>query len=96
MQLDRAQWVDCFDLVLFPLLGELLKPEVYQLDPHGMGETRMRAAGLLAKLFLQNLGKIHEWPSLPDLWLHILTFLQQYLRTNSDGLVKIANITFPI
>ncbi|KAJ3412584.1 GDP/GTP exchange factor for ARF [Chytridiales sp. JEL 0842] len=37
--------VDCFENVLFPLLDELLKPDVFKLDPNGMDESRMRAAG---------------------------------------------------
>jgi len=42
-----------FDRVLFPVLEELLKPQVYERDPGGFGETRLRAATLLCKVFLQ-------------------------------------------
>jgi hypothetical protein len=32
--------------VFFPLLEELLKPQVFRRDPDGMGETRLRASAL--------------------------------------------------
>jgi brefeldin A-resistance guanine nucleotide exchange factor 1 len=41
--------------VLIPLITQLLKPEVYQSDPLGMSETRVRAATLLSKVFLHYL-----------------------------------------
>lgn len=43
-----------------PLITSLLKPEVYQSDPLGMGETRDRAATLLSKVFLHYLVLISE------------------------------------
>ncbi|KAJ3048959.1 GDP/GTP exchange factor for ARF, partial [Rhizophlyctis rosea] len=51
-------WTDVFDNVLFPLLDELLKPDVGKLDPLGMDETRMRATGLLCQIFLQYLPRL--------------------------------------
>jgi hypothetical protein len=37
-----------FERVFFPLLEELLKPQVFRRDPDGMGETRLRTDHLIA------------------------------------------------
>jgi brefeldin A-resistance guanine nucleotide exchange factor 1 len=49
-----------FDRVLFPVLDELLKPQVFERDPAAMGETRLRAATLLCKIFLQYVVQLTE------------------------------------
>ncbi|KPI38130.1 uncharacterized protein AB675_1158 [Cyphellophora attinorum] len=46
-------WTDIFTEVLFALIQRLLKPEVYQIDPTGMSETRVQAAKLLCNIFLR-------------------------------------------
>lgn len=52
---DHKEWTAIFSEVLIPLITQLLKPEVYQSDPLGMSETRVRAATLLSKVFLHYL-----------------------------------------
>ncbi|KAI8799312.1 hypothetical protein BJ742DRAFT_884663 [Cladochytrium replicatum] len=81
-------WIDCFENVLFPLLDELLKPAVFQLDPQGMDETRMRASGLLCKIFLQYLNRMMRWKDLPDLWVRILQYLNQYMHAGGEYLYE--------
>lgn len=76
-------WVDSFENVLFPLLDELLKPEVFRLDAAGMDETRMRAAGLLSKIFLQYLNRLARWMELPHLWEKILQYMIKYMQSGS-------------
>ncbi|KAJ3194456.1 GDP/GTP exchange factor for ARF [Irineochytrium annulatum] len=75
-------WVDCFENVIFPLLEELLKPEVFKLDPNGMDETRMRASALLCKIFLQYLHRLLRYKDLPRLWVDILDFMNKYMRAS--------------
>ncbi len=76
-------WVDSFENVLFPLLDELLKPEVFRLDAQGMDETRMRAAGLLSKIFLQYLHRLARWMELPHLWQKILQYMVKYMQSGT-------------
>ncbi|KAI9005729.1 hypothetical protein DFJ74DRAFT_691912 [Hyaloraphidium curvatum] len=76
-------WVDSFENVLFPLLDELLKPEVFRLDAAGMDETRMRAAGLLSKIFLQYLNRLSRWMELPHLWERILQYMVKYMQSGT-------------
>ncbi|KAJ3094625.1 GDP/GTP exchange factor for ARF [Phlyctochytrium planicorne] len=75
-------WVDCFENVIFPLMDELLKPEVHKLDPAGMDETRMRAAGLLCKIFLQYLQRLLKDKDLPRLWVAILHYMKKYMQAS--------------
>ena len=76
--LSPELWAECFDLVLFPLLQALLRPEIQELD--GMAETRIRAAALVSRIFLQNLGRLHDWPGLADIWMHLLETLEVYYK----------------
>lgn len=55
---EGTEFTTVFNNVLFPLISQLLKPEVYQTDPNGMGETRVQAAGLLCRVFLTYLQKV--------------------------------------
>ncbi|OCT44515.1 hypothetical protein CLCR_05345 [Cladophialophora carrionii] len=59
---EHAEWTAIFDEVLFPLTLRLLKPEVYQLDSVGMNETRAQMGGLLCKVFLRYLDRLHDIP----------------------------------
>ncbi|KIY01740.1 uncharacterized protein Z520_01878 [Fonsecaea multimorphosa CBS 102226] len=58
----HTEWTAIFDEVLFPLTLRLLKPEIYQLDPPGMNETRAQMGGLLCKVFLRYLDRLNEIP----------------------------------
>lgn len=55
-----------FTDVLFPLLTQLLKPEVWHSDPAGMGETRLQAAVLCCKAFLRYEDVLFEPPVRSD------------------------------
>lgn len=82
-------WADCFENVLFPLLDELLRPEVAQVDPMGMEETRMRASALLCKIFLQYFPRLQDWEHLPQLWAKILEYTHKYMTAGgTDYLVR--------
>lgn len=86
-----------FHGVLFPTLHELLRPEVFQLDPSNengsMQETRMRACNLLCKVFLHYLGRLAQMPNeelgqsnhvddrFLTLWLTVLDFFDRFMHT---------------
>lgn len=59
---NRQEWTSLFTEVLFPLILRLLKPEVYQLDTVGMGETRVQCATVLTKIFLRYLDLLAGLP----------------------------------
>ncbi|KAI9713587.1 MAG: GDP/GTP exchange factor for ARF [Bogoriella megaspora] len=74
-------WTTLFSSVLFPLINQLLRPEVYQSDPHGMSETRVQAATLLCKMFLHYLKQRAEWDGMLDLWCRILQVLDRLMNS---------------
>lgn len=83
---DHTEWTNIFSEVLFPLIQQLLKPEVYQTDPVGMGETRVQAAQLLCKIFLHYLVLLSEWPGVGELWSGILEVMERLMGSGQrDG-----------
>jgi len=87
---EHKEWTAIFTEVLFPLITQLLKPEVYQSDPLGMSETRVRAATLLSKVFLHYLTMLSETDVLLDLWLKIITIMDRLMNSGQgDNLVSL-------
>ncbi|EKG16735.1 SEC7-like protein [Macrophomina phaseolina MS6] len=78
---DHKEWTKIFGEVLFPLINQLLKPETYQSDPGGMGETRVEAATLLCKIFLHYLVALSEWEGMLDLWVKILSIMDRLMNS---------------
>ncbi|KAK9473955.1 uncharacterized protein V1510DRAFT_311813 [Dipodascopsis tothii] len=78
---DDFRWTEIFGQVLFPLIAGLLRPEVYQSDPRGMGETRLQAASLLCKVFLHYLEQLSEWDGMLSLWLKILDMMDRLMNS---------------
>ncbi|KAF2129257.1 Sec7-domain-containing protein [Dothidotthia symphoricarpi CBS 119687] len=77
---DHKEWTAIFSEVLVPLITQLLKPEVYQSDPRGMSETRVRAATLLSKVFLHYLvllSEVGEGDLLKELWLKVVSIMDR-------------------
>ncbi|GAA5877623.1 hypothetical protein JCM3774_005361 [Rhodotorula dairenensis] len=73
-----------FERVFFPLLEELLKPQVFRRDPDGMGETRLRASALLCKIFLQYLTQLSQrqgMQTMTALWLKILGYQDRLMHS---------------
>lgn len=85
---DHTEWTAIFAEVLFPLIGRLLKPESYQLDPVGMSETRVHAATLLCKVFLHYLVLLSEWEGMLDLWLRILDVLDRMMNSGQGDALE--------
>ncbi|OXG34789.1 Sec7 domain-containing protein [Cryptococcus neoformans Bt120] len=76
-----------FDRVLFPVLEELLKPQVYERDPKGLSETRLKAATLLCKIFLQYVVRLVESGSseaVTGLFVRVLDKLERFMRGERD------------
>lgn len=72
-----------FDRVLFPVLDELLKPQVYE----GMAEARTRTATLLCKVFLQYVVRLKS-AEVGGLFVKVLDKLERFMRGERDLLVR--------
>ncbi|KAF8894409.1 Sec7-like domain is implicated in guanine nucleotide exchange function [Infundibulicybe gibba] len=87
---NHTQVDDIFNRVIFPLLDDLLKPQIFQRDPQGMPETRLRASALLCKTFMHL--EVRESPARSDfriLWIQILDLLDRFMNIDkSDQLYE--------
>lgn len=90
---SEDQREEIFNRVAFPLLDELLKPQVYQRDPSGMVESRLRASALLTKMFMhfevrEGAG---EEADIRVLWVQILDLMDRLMNAGgSEQLVSLA------
>jgi len=86
--LSPAQWEFAFLRVLFPMLRKLLEmsPTQTKADP-SREETKLRAAMMLSKVFLQHLTPLSSLPTFPALWLTILDLIGQFCATASTDLL---------
>ena len=72
-------WLGCYEDVLFPLLDDLAKPELYSIDPNGMTETRIRVLGVMSKCFLYHLQVLEGMKEFTGLWRRILEYFRAFL-----------------
>lgn len=80
---EQSQVEDIFNRVIFPLLDDLLRPQVYQRDPQGMAETRLRGSALLCKVFMHL--ELRETVIQADfrlLWIQILDLLDRLMNAD--------------
>lgn len=84
---DQSTLPMIFDRVLFPVMDELLKPQVYERDPQGMAETRLKAATILCKIFLQYVVRLVESEAVVGLFVRVLDKLERFMRGEKDMLV---------
>ncbi|KAI5212196.1 Sec7-domain-containing protein [Aureobasidium subglaciale] len=81
---DQAS-VSSFGQEVAQSLKSLLKPEVYQMDPAGMGEMRVQTAQLLCKIFLHYLVMLSEWEGMHDLWMEILDLMDRLMNSGQGN-----------
>ncbi|KAF8163113.1 Sec7-like domain is implicated in guanine nucleotide exchange function [Crassisporium funariophilum] len=80
---DQKQVEEVFNRVVFPLIDELLKPQVASRDPQGMAETRLRGSALLCKVFMHL--ELRESRAKTDfrlLWIQVLDLLDRLMNVN--------------
>ena len=85
----HQEWTAIFGEVLFPLITQLMKPEIYHTDPVGMGEIRVQAAMMLCRIFLHYHILLSEWQGMLELWLRILDIMDRLMNSGQgDSLVS--------
>lgn len=87
---DPIQVEEIFNRVLFPLLDDLVKPQVNERDPQGMPESRLRAATFLCKAFMHF--EVRESQTDADIrivWIQVLDLLDRLMNVDkSEPLVS--------
>ena len=82
---DELAWKTIFNETLFPLILTLLKPEVYHSDPLGMPGTRVQAANLLCKVFLNFSSLLSQWEGMEELWLRIMDVMDRLMNSGQPA-----------
>lgn len=85
---DGFDFPRTFDRAIFPLIGTLLKPEVYETDVEGMAATRLHVASLLCKVFLQYVINIQYNQEVLNLWTRILETLDRLINSGQRDTLK--------
>jgi len=85
--LTPAQWEFAFLRVLFPMLRKLLEMGGSARPDQGREETKLRAAMMLSKVFLQHLSPLSSLPTFTALWLTILDLVGQFCATASTDIL---------
>ncbi|OCH87410.1 Sec7-domain-containing protein [Obba rivulosa] len=79
---DQPYIEELFNRVIFPLLDELLKPQVLLRDPLGMPETRVRACALLCKAFMHFEAREGQQADIRVLWIQVLDLLDRLMNVD--------------
>lgn len=86
---NHNQIEETFNRVIFPLLDELLKQQVFMRDPLGIPETRLRASALLCKAFMQFEARDGQIADIRVLWIQVLDLLDRLMHVDRrDQLVR--------
>ncbi|KAF8412898.1 hypothetical protein HHK36_000870 [Tetracentron sinense] len=82
-----AMWVQCFDIVIFTLLDEMLDIAQGQSSRNyrNMEGTLVNALKLSSNMFLQLVGDFFPIASFSKLWLGILVRMENYLKAKIRG-----------
>ncbi|KAF8399528.1 hypothetical protein HHK36_015395 [Tetracentron sinense] len=87
IHLPHASWLQCFDLVVFTMLDDLLEiAQGHSLkDYRNMEGTLVFAMKLLSKVFLQFLHDLSQLTTFCKLWLGVLSRMEKYMKAKVRG-----------
>ncbi|KAF2299152.1 hypothetical protein GH714_030818 [Hevea brasiliensis] len=87
INLPHGLWLQCFDLVIFTMLDDLLEIAQghSQKDYRNMDGTLIIAVKLLSKVFLQLLHELAQLTTFCKLWLGVLSRMEKYLKVKVKG-----------
>lgn len=87
---EQKKVEEVFNRIVFPLVDELLKPQIASRDPQGMSETRLRGSALLCKVFMHlELRESRVKTDFRLLWIQVLDLLDRLMHVNrGDQLVR--------
>ncbi|KAF8040462.1 hypothetical protein BT93_B2628 [Corymbia citriodora subsp. variegata] len=87
IQLPHNLWIQCFDVVIFTMLDDLLEiaQGQSQKDFRNMEGTLILAMKLLSKVFLQLLHDLSQLTTFCKLWLGVLSRMEKYMKVKVRG-----------
>ncbi|GMH15286.1 hypothetical protein Nepgr_017127 [Nepenthes gracilis] len=87
IHLPPSLWLQCFDLVIFTMLDDLLEiaQGQSQKDYRNMEGTLVLAMKLLSKVFLQLLHELSQLTTFCKLWLGVLGRMEKYTKVKIRG-----------
>ncbi|KAJ8774646.1 hypothetical protein K2173_017092 [Erythroxylum novogranatense] len=87
INLPHGLWIQCFDLVIFTMLDDLLEiaQGQSQKDYRNMEGTLIIAVKLLSKVFLLLLHNLSQLTTFCKLWLGVLSRLEKYIKVKVRG-----------
>lgn len=87
IQLPHILWSQCFDVVIFTMLDDLLEiaQGQSQKDYRNMEGTLILAMKLLSKVFLQLLHDLLQLTTFCKLWLGVLSRMEKYMKVKVRG-----------
>ncbi|KAK7290146.1 hypothetical protein RIF29_04360 [Crotalaria pallida] len=85
--LPHGLWLQCFDLVIFTVLDDLLEIAQghSQKDYRNMEGTLIFSMKLLSKVFLQLLPDLSQLTTFCKLWLGVLSRMEKYMKVKVRG-----------
>jgi hypothetical protein len=81
---DMQNRIDCFDIVIFPLLADLCEVD-QKADAIGSGETNLRACGLVTKVFLCFAPVLVKHKEFNRIWINTLDVIGKMLVLWDDS-----------
>lgn len=87
VHLPHNLWLQCFDMVIFTMLDDLLEiaQGQSQKDYRNMEGTLMIAMKLLSKVFLRLLPELSHLTTFCKLWLGVLSRMEKYMKVKIRG-----------
>lgn len=87
IHLQDEMWVQCFDLVIFALLDDLLEivEEKSPKEYRNMEGTLVLSLKLLSKAFLHSLPSISRLASFSKVWVGVLNCMERYTKIKFRG-----------
>ncbi|KAF6160128.1 hypothetical protein GIB67_016564 [Kingdonia uniflora] len=87
LDLPQAAWLQCFDMVVFTLLDDLLEisQNHFTKDYRNIEGTLVLAMKLLSKVFLQLLHDLSQLTTFCKLWLGVFTSMEKYMKAKIKG-----------
>ncbi|XP_021762168.1 ARF guanine-nucleotide exchange factor GNOM-like [Chenopodium quinoa] len=87
IHLSHNVWLQCFDVVMFPLLTDVLEIALGQSSKmyRNIEAMLVVAIKLLSKVFLLSFNEVMQLPTFCDLWITVLSQMETYMMVKIRG-----------